>query len=150
MQGRERLFDRRFDAFVARPEHRRVAVSYQPVGEDHPARAHCRVGLELVSQVANQRSSRDDLRLPEPNLGLEKDPPGVFGRIQHVPERRGDLGSVARFEEPGASCHQLPALLGPLAGKQTFVEAARPDSRYKPFDQEAAQILAATPPGTRP
>ena len=39
MQGGERLLDRRLDAFVARPEHRRVAVSYQPVGEDHPARA---------------------------------------------------------------------------------------------------------------
>ena len=51
MQGGERLLDRSLDAFVARPEHRRVAVSYQPVGEDHPARAHRRVGLELVSEV---------------------------------------------------------------------------------------------------
>ena len=86
-------------------------------------------GLELVSEVPNQRSGRDDLRLPELNLGLEKKPPGVLGGIQHVPERRGDLGSVARFEEPGASCHQLPALLRPLAGEQTVVEAARADPR---------------------
>ena len=128
MQGGERLLDRRLDAFVARPEQRRVAVAYQPVGEDHPARADGRVGLELVSEVPNQRSGRDDLRLPEQNLGLEKKPPGVLGGIQHVPERSGDLGSVAGFEEPGASCHQLPALLGPLAGEQTVVEAARPDS----------------------
>ena len=75
MQGGKRLLDRRLDAFVARPEHRRVAVSYQPVGEDHPARAHRRVGLELVSEVPDQRSRRDDLRLPQPKLGLEKDAP---------------------------------------------------------------------------
>ena len=30
------LLDGRPDAFVGQPEHRRVAVAYQPVCEDHP------------------------------------------------------------------------------------------------------------------
>jgi hypothetical protein len=129
MQSGKRLLDGSFDALVAWPEHRRVAVAYQPVGENHPARTHRRIGFELVSQVPNQRPRQDDLRLPEPELRFHEDPPGMLGCIEHLPERRGDLVSVGGFEEPGAAGHQLPALLGPLSREQTVVETVCPDFR---------------------
>ena len=123
------LIDRSRNTVVGRPEQGRVPIAYQPVSEDHPARVHCRAGLELVSKVANQRSSPNHLHFPEPNLGLEEDPPGVLGVIQRLPERRGHPGSVRRLEEHGASRTQLATPLRRFTGEQSLVEAASPHSR---------------------